>query len=254
MARAPDTVELAGLCLAPLTRRELEEHVFSALARGQGGWVVTVNVDHLRLLRAEPALKEVFEAATLRVADGTPLLWAARLQGVALPDRVAGSDLVGLLAARAAREGRSLYLLGGEPGVAEQAAGKLRERHPGLAIAGTCSPRLSAHPSESELAPLREALAAAHPDLVYVALGSPKELHAIRGLRPALPAAWWFGVGISLSFLAGHVRRAPAWMQEAGLEWLHRLAQEPRRLARRYLIDDLPVAVRVLLGAWRRRG
>jgi N-acetylglucosaminyldiphosphoundecaprenol N-acetyl-beta-D-mannosaminyltransferase len=247
------TIDLDGLCLARLGRAELVDQVFAMLARGRGGWVITANVDHLRLLRAVPELRAVFETATLRVADGAPLLWAARLQGTPLPERVAGSDLVGLLAARAAREGRSLYLLGGDRGAAEAAAARLCAQHRGLTIAGYSAPRVSTEPGEAELAPLREALRAARPDLVYVALGSPKELHVIRALRPALPGAWWLGVGISLSFLAGHVRRAPHWMQRSGLEWLHRLVQEPRRLARRYLIDDLPFALRLLAGAWHAR-
>ena len=93
-------------------------------------------------------------------------------------------------------------------------------------------------------------LARAKPDLVYVALGAPKQEHVIARLRSHLPAAWWIGVGISLSFAGGLRRRAPVWMQRVGLEWLHRVFQEPRRLARRYFADDLPFALRLLVRSW----
>jgi N-acetylglucosaminyldiphosphoundecaprenol N-acetyl-beta-D-mannosaminyltransferase len=166
---------------------------------------------------------------------------------------VAGADLVWLLAERAAGEGRSLYLLGGNEGVAEEAARRLVERWPSLRIAGTASPRVSKDPSEAELGSILRDLKRADPDLVYVALGAPKEERLIAALRSELPRAWWIGVGVSLSFVAGDVRRAPPWMQRAGVEWLHRLLQEPRRLARRYLVHDLCFTLRLLVASWRRR-
>jgi len=96
---------------------------------------------------------------------------------------------------------------------------------------------------------IRNKLLASQPDMVFVALGSPKQEYLIQTLRPLLPQAWWIGVGISFSFVCGHIRRAPGWMQRCGLEWLHRLAQEPGRLARRYLVQDMPFAVRLLVHA-----
>ena len=246
-------VDLVGVPIARLSRDEVADHIFSALSQGLGGWVVTVNVDHLQRYASDPATRRLIAGADLIVADGTPLLWAARLQGTPLPDRVAGSDLVWLLAGRAAREGRSLYLMGGQPQAAEGAAGRFCERWPGLQIAGISSPRVSADPTQGEIASLRAVLAEARPDLVYVALGAPKQERVIAALRPYFPRTWWLGAGISLSFVSGQIARAPVWMQRAGVEWLHRLAQEPRRLVRRYLLDDLPFAFRLLAHAWRTR-
>lgn len=246
-ASISETIDLHGTALHRLTRGEVVERVFGALAQQRGGWIVTVNVDHLRRYGRDPELARTCAEADLRVADGVPLLWAARLRATPLPDRVAGSDLVWLLAERAAREGRSLYLLGGEPGAAEAAARRLRERWPALRIAGWSSPRLSPRPAPEELAALRTSLVAAAPDLVYVALGAPKQEYVIHALRADLPRAWFMGVGISLSFIGGDVARAPAWMQRSGLEWLHRLSQEPGRLARRYLVDDLPFALGLMV-------
>jgi N-acetylglucosaminyldiphosphoundecaprenol N-acetyl-beta-D-mannosaminyltransferase len=242
-----------GLRFARLARGAVVDHVFGALEHGRGGWIATLNLDYVRRCVAEPDTAKRLSEADLVVADGIPLLWAARLKGTPLPDRVAGSDLVWLLAERAAQEGRSLYLLGGSPGVAKLARERLESRWPGLQIAGVSSPRISLAPTPEELASVQSALESARPDLVYVALGAPKEERLISSLRASLTGLWWIGVGVSLSFMSGEIRRAPGWMQTAGLEWLHRLAQEPRRLARRYLLDDLPFAVRLLATSWRAR-
>jgi N-acetylglucosaminyldiphosphoundecaprenol N-acetyl-beta-D-mannosaminyltransferase len=247
------TVDLAGLRAAKMTRDQLVDHLFAALAQGAGGWVITSNVDYLRRYVEDSAVRRLYAGASLVVADGVPLLWAARLQGTPLPDRVAGADLVWLLAERAAREGRSLYLLGANEGVGEEAARRLVDRWPSLRIAGTACPRISNDPTEAELAAILGSLKRAEPDLVYVAFGVPKEERVIAALRSELPRAWWIGVGAGLSFATGDIRRAPQWMQSAGVEWVHRLVQEPHRLIRRYLVEDVPFTLRLLAGAWRNR-
>jgi len=239
-------VRLAGVPFAALRRLEVVDRVFEALGAKSGGWIITANTDLLLQCIRDAELRVLYEKAAICVADGHPLLWAARLQGTPLPDRVAGSDLVWLLAERAAQEGRSLYLLGGETGVGPKAARRLVEHTPALRIAGTSSPWISTIPTEEEIASVVSDLRAARPDLVYVALGSPKTERLAAELRDQLPDIWLIGVGISLSFIAGTVRRAPRWMQRLGLEWFHRLVQEPRRLAPRYVFHDLPFGIRLL--------
>jgi N-acetylglucosaminyldiphosphoundecaprenol N-acetyl-beta-D-mannosaminyltransferase len=246
-------IDLLGMPIAKLATSELIDHVFRELAEGRGGWILTANLDKLQRFATDASTAALYSGADLIVADGIPLMWASRLQGTPLPDRVAGSDLVWSIAERLAQSGRTLYLLGGGPGAAEGAARRFRERWPSLRICGIASPRISPEPSEAELAPLRESLRETMPDLVYVALGAPKEERLIAALRDFLPSTWWIGVGISLSFVSGEVTRAPAWMQKTGIEWLHRMLQEPRRLARRYLIDNLPFLLRLLTRAWRAR-
>jgi exopolysaccharide biosynthesis WecB/TagA/CpsF family protein len=176
-----------------------------------------------------------------------PLVWASRLQGTPLPQRVAGSDLISSLSAAAASQGRSVFLRGGDPGTAERASTILRDRYPQLRVAGTFCPPLGFEKDEAELARVAEALKKAQPDIVYVALGSPKQERLIDRLRRVLPRAWWLGVGVSFSFLCGEVRRAPLWMRKWGLEWVHRLLQEPRRLFRRYIVVGLPYATFMLM-------
>jgi N-acetylglucosaminyldiphosphoundecaprenol N-acetyl-beta-D-mannosaminyltransferase len=234
---------LYGMTLARLDTQGVLDHLFGALARGRGGWLVTANLDFLRRHVQEPEMRALYDEADLRVADGMPLLWAARLQGDSLPGRVAGSSLVVPLAERAAHEGRSLYLLGGAGDASARAAELLRGRWPTLSIVGHSSPQLADPPTPEQIEPLAAELGRLRPDIVLVGLGSPKQERLIQALRPRLPASWMMGVGISFSFLAGDVRRAPVWMQRTGLEWIHRLAQEPRRLARRYLIEDLPFSL-----------
>jgi N-acetylglucosaminyldiphosphoundecaprenol N-acetyl-beta-D-mannosaminyltransferase len=150
--------------------------------------------------------------------------------------------LIYRFADRAAHESRSLYLLGGDPGAGAAAASELQRRAPGLRIAGHSAPRFSVVPTQPELESTLAELTRTQPDLLLVGLGSPKQERLIHALRPRFPKMWMVGVGISFSFVAGHVTRAPSWMRESGLEWIHRFAQEPRRLARRYLLEDLPFA------------
>ncbi|MEU7532176.1 WecB/TagA/CpsF family glycosyltransferase [Saccharothrix sp. NPDC042600] len=187
------------------------------------------------------------------VADGMPVVWAGRLAGVSVPERVTGASLVFTLAEAAAGAGRSVYLLGGNPGVPEKAARVLGERFAGLKVVGTDSPPFG-FDVDAELAAAAVAkVVAAQPDLVLVGLGFPKQERVIRMLRAELPRAWYLGCGAGIPMAAGEFKRASGVVQKVGAEWLHRLALEPRRLAKRYLRDDLPFAFRLLAGAVKTR-
>lgn len=251
--RPPAPCTLAGLELAALTSAGLVDHIFEALAGGRGGWVVTANLDFARRSARDPRMRALYAAADLRVADGMPLVWASRLHGSAVPERIAGASLIWTLAERAAKTRRSLFLLGGDPGVAERAAVVLRERHPALEVAGVWDGRVGSPPSATELDEITQRLQRRVPDLLFVGLGSPKQEELIAALRARFPATWMLGLGASFDFVAGTLVRAPRWVQRAGLEWVHRLAQDPKRLARRYLVDDLPFAFSLFAEAWRAR-
>src|SRR3954447_20431472 len=246
-------VELVGMPLDPVTEAEAIGHITESLAAGRGGWVITPNLDQLRKFGRTPDVKELFDAADLVVADGMPLKWGSRLAGTPLPARVAGSDLVWSLTAEAAIHDRSVFLIGGSPGAGKRAAAVMRANYPRLRIAGVEVPPYGFEDDPAKVDAIRSALDRAQPDIVYVALGFPRQERLIKELRAVLPNAWFIGVGISFSFLAGDVARAPDWLQRIGLEWVHRLAAEPRRLARRYLADDLPFAARLLAHTLRAR-
>ncbi|MFF4194389.1 WecB/TagA/CpsF family glycosyltransferase [Nonomuraea sp. NPDC001831] len=236
-----------------LTETEVAGLVTQGWRDGRGGSIVTANVDIVRAATRDPGLAALVAEAELVVADGMPVVWAARLAGLALPDRVTGASLVFTLSESAAREGRSVFLLGGEPGVARTAGEVLAGRFPGLRVAGSSSPPFGFEREPGGMEEVVAEVRAAAPDLVLVGLGFPKQERVMAALRPELPRAWYLGCGAGIPMAAGHFRRAPRAMQRAGGEWIFRLALEPRRLVRRYLRDDLPFALRLLAGtAWRR--
>lgn len=214
------------------------------LAIGYGGYVVTPNTDHLVKARRNPSLAAVYEEAFLSLADGVPLVWMAKLLGLPVCEKVSGSDLlVPLLRAAAAAEA-PVYFLGTTPEVARRAAEHAQAQIPGLRYVGSASPMVQV---EGDQQPVLDALDEARrcgARLIVVALGCPKQELIMARHAWRVPQATLVGLGASLDFLAGEVRRAPAWVSRSGLEWAFRLVQEPRRLWRRYLVDSfgaLPV-------------
>lgn len=249
----PGRVTLMGFALDAVTQAQALDHIAASIRAGVGGWVVTPNLDILRRIVREPATRALCEMATLRLADGMPLIWASRLRGTPLPERVPGSDLILTLSERAAREGLSVYLLGGDPGVGDAAAAKLRERFPAIRIVGVESPPFGFERDDAYMAAMAQRVVASRADIVFVAVGFPKQERVIERLRPLMPRAWFLGVGISFSFVTGHVQRAPRWVQRIGLEWLTRVIQEPRRLFKRYFVHGVPFAVYLLVASTLRR-
>jgi N-acetylglucosaminyldiphosphoundecaprenol N-acetyl-beta-D-mannosaminyltransferase len=239
-------VALQGVEFDCVVESDVVGHVLAELDQGRGGRIVTPNVDILRRTTRDAEARRHVGSATVVVADGTPLIWASRLAGQPLPARVPGSDLIWNLSAALGRTGGSVYLLGGEPGTAKIAAAVLADRFPALVVSGYDSPPLGFDADPAALDVVCRRATEANPDLVFVGLGFPKQERLIERLRATLPAAWFMGCGAAIGFVAGVRRRAPDWMQRAGLEWLHRLISEPRRLMRRYLLDDLPFALRLL--------
>jgi N-acetylglucosaminyldiphosphoundecaprenol N-acetyl-beta-D-mannosaminyltransferase len=240
--RSSGRTRLAGLDFDGLTEAETVRHIVGASLDDEGGWVVTPNVDICRQARRDPSLRQLIGTASLVVPDGTPLVWAARLSGHPLPERVAGGSLIFSLSEAAARQGLSIYLLGGAPGVPQRAGEELSQRYPGLRVAGADSPPLGFDTDPRAVEGVRDRVAAAAPDIVYVGLGFPKQERLITTLAPACPRAWF----AAIPYAAKALPRPPAWMRRAGLAWLFRLCHEPRRLFRRYLVHDLPFAVRLL--------
>ncbi len=239
----PTKIQVGDLWFDALTQQQVVDGVRAAWATGQGGSIIPVNIDVAVAATRDPALAELIARGSLVVADGMPLVWAARAKGDVLPERVAGSSLISPLCAAAAADGRSVYLFGGADGVPKRAAEALAARCPDLRVAGTQSPAFGFDDTEEGARRAIAAVAGAAPDLVFVGLGFPRQERLIEQLRQELPSAWFLACGGGIAMAAGVVRRAPPLMQRLGFEWLHRLALEPRRLTRRYLRDDLPFAL-----------
>jgi N-acetylglucosaminyldiphosphoundecaprenol N-acetyl-beta-D-mannosaminyltransferase len=246
-------VRVGELTVCSIRQDECVDFVIRELDASRGGWIITANIDHLMRYRRSPEFREMYGSASMIVADGMPLVWASRLQGTPLPERVAGSDLIHSLSRAAALHGKSVFLLGGNPGSAEKAAVELEGAASGLQVSGIACPPMGFENDADALRDISNQLKSSKADIVFVALGSPKQEWFINKMRDALPNAWWIGVGISFSFVSGEVVRAPRWLQRLGLEWLHRLCQEPGRLWSRYLIHGPPCAIRLLTQSlWRR--
>ncbi len=203
-----------------------------------GGYVCTPNVDHVVQARRNPAFREAVEGASLRVPDGMWIVYASRIAGDPLTETVTGRLLLPAVAQRSAAVGLTIALYGAGPGVVPAAAERLTHDYPGLTVAAAITPPAALEIGSSADLEDVEKLVAARPSIVFVCLGAPKQEIWMHRHAAALDGAVLVGVGAALDILVGRFREAPRWMTRYGLEWAFRLAQEPRRLARRYLIDD----------------
>ncbi|MBW8863800.1 MAG: WecB/TagA/CpsF family glycosyltransferase [Verrucomicrobia bacterium] len=228
----------------PATVARIEKMIAARTPR----YIVTANVDFLVQSQRDAELHRALLDAHLVVCDGTPLVWASRLLGNPLPERVAGSDLVPELISVAAKKGYRLFFLGATPGANEQAIANVRKQFPNLDISGYSPPfrPLSAVDNEEIIARIR----AARPDILCVAFGCPKAEKWMVANLNSLGVPVTIGVGGTIDFLAGRLKRAPLWMQRAGIEWLFRLWQEPRRLFRRYVADLWHFGCAMLAQLW----
>ena len=241
-------VSLHGVRLDLVSLRGAAQRLETFLTSRTCRQVVTVNLDFLTMAERNSKFREIINQADLAVADGMPLVWASRLTPAPLAERVAGVELVHESCKLAVESGRSVFLLGGAPGVAERAARTLRARYPGIEVAGTYSPPIGPLTPQEDREILDQ-IERAQPGFLFVALGAPRQDVWIRAHRHRLAASVAIGVGCTLDLLAGKVTRAPRWMQRSGLEWAYRLGQEPQRLWRRYLVNDMPTFGRLVWSA-----
>lgn len=228
----PDRVEVLGAWVDALTLEEAAGRVAQYVSEGGPRRVLTLNPEMLYRAQRDRRLMEVIRRADLVTADGVGIVWAAALAGRPVPERVTGIDLLLRLAGRAAAAGWRVYLLGGKPGVAERAAAQLCRLFPGLAVAGT---RHGYFP-ESESAAAAQAVRRARADILFVGMGAPRQEFWLEEYLAESGAAVGMGVGGSFDVLAGTARRAPAWVQDLGVEWLYRLVREPSRWRRQAVL------------------
>jgi N-acetylglucosaminyldiphosphoundecaprenol N-acetyl-beta-D-mannosaminyltransferase len=234
-------IRLGSIFADYVTQKAAVDMIIDRARLRKGGYVVTPNVDHVVIAENDDRLRAAYAGAMLSLVDGMPLIWASKLLGARLPEKISGSDLVKPLLRAASEAGLRVYLLGAAPGVGQKAAQRLVGEIPGLAIAGVDSPPIGFDQDAGKERATIEKMLAAKPDIALVALGCPKqELLMSRwcdmGICPVM-----IGIGASLDFIAGTVKRAPKWMSSIGLEWVFRIIQDPNRLAKRYLIQDMRI-------------
>lgn len=233
---APRAIVLFGIPFHDVSMAGALAQIGRLIAAKRPAYIVTANLDFAAQSGADVELQRILVEAELVVCDGTPLVWASKLAGKPLQERIAGSDLVPRLAAEGERKGYKIFLLGGEPEVLERAARNLQARHPGLPPVQFFSPPFAAL-HELDNAAILERLEAAKPDILLVAFGCPKQEKWIFMHYRRLGIPCCIGVGATIDFLAGNVSRAPAIVGKLGLEWVYRMLQEPKRLAGRYWND-----------------
>jgi N-acetylglucosaminyldiphosphoundecaprenol N-acetyl-beta-D-mannosaminyltransferase len=222
------SIDILGVRISDVTLPETLQHLETMATSGKPHHVMTVNPEFVMMARESPEFRTVLQRATLAIPDGIGIIWAARILGTPLRERVAGVDTVVQFARIAARNGLRIFLLGAAPGVAERVAERLEKENPGLKIAGTFAG--SPHPSEED--DICRRILSAQPHMLLVAYGPPRQDLWIARTMDRLRVPVAIGVGGTFDFIAGVIPRAPSWMQKTGLEWLFRLIQEPRRWKR----------------------
>lgn len=224
-----------------LTMEETLDAIDDLIQQDKNAYVVTPNVDHIVQLEAGGELCEVYKKADLILADGKPLLWIAKWYGTPIKEKISGSDLFPLLCEMAAKKGYTMFFLGAAEGIAAKAADNLMKRYPGLDVVGTYSPPYGFEKDKNEMQKITTMIKDRHPHILIVGLGCPKQENFILHNKDKLSIPISLGLGASFDFEAGNIKRAPRWMSDHGLEWLFRITQDPKRLVKRYLVDDVKI-------------
>lgn len=221
-----------------LTMAEALDAIDGLIQASENAYVVTPNIDHLVQLERGGELNEVYKHADLILTDGQPLIWISKWYHTPIKEKISGSDLFPLLCALAADKGYTMYFLGAAEGIAASAAEKLMKRFPGLQVVGTYSPPFGFEKDEAEVELVIKQIKDVAPHILIVGLGCPKQELFIYHHKDELGVPLSIGLGASLDFEAGNIKRAPKWMSDHGLEWLFRITQDPKRMAIRYFVDD----------------
>jgi N-acetylglucosaminyldiphosphoundecaprenol N-acetyl-beta-D-mannosaminyltransferase len=228
-------VDILGVRISAINPEQAVAEIEGWIGRRERHYVNVCNVHTIMECQQDPRLTRVVNNSGLSTPDGMPLVWLSRLHGFRNAARVYGPDLMLALCERSETNGHRHFFYGGAPGIAERLADQLQRRFPRLQIAGIHAPPFRKVGAIEER-PVLDAIDAARPDIVWVGLGTPKQDHWVADHRPLLEAPVIIAIGAAFDFHAGVLRQAPRWMQRSGLEWSFRLAQEPRRLAYRYLV------------------
>ncbi|HAT4212234.1 WecB/TagA/CpsF family glycosyltransferase [Clostridium perfringens] len=224
-----------------LTMNEAIDRAEELIIKKRPSYVVTPNVDHIVKLENDKEFQEVYKNADLILTDGMPLIWISKIKGNPIKEKISGSDFFPKLCERAAEKGYSIFLLGAAEGIATKAAKNLKEKYEGLNIVGTYSPSYGFEKKDDEIKMIIEIINKVKPDILAVGLGAPKQEKFLYKYKNDLNVPISLAIGASIDFEAGNINRAPKWMQNCGLEWFYRLCKEPKRMFKRYIVDDLRI-------------
>lgn len=211
------------------------------IKQDKDGYVVTPNVDHIVKLEYDTELQKVYADADIILTDGKPMVWISKLYGTPIKEKVSGSDLFPRLCGLAAEKGYKVFLLGAAEGVAVKAAKNLCDKYPGLQIAGTYSPPFGFEKDSDEIEKIIQLVTDAAPHILIVGLGCPKQEFFIYRYRDRLHVPVSLGLGASIDFEAKVLKRAPKILADHGFEWLYRVVQDPKRMIKRYFVDDVKI-------------
>ncbi|ETJ20632.1 EpsP [human gut metagenome] len=224
-----------------LTMNEALDKIDKFIINRKPSYVVTPNVDHIVKLDNDEEFKAVYKDADLILTDGMPLIWISKFKGTPIKEKVSGSDLFPKICELSAQKGYRIFLLGAAEGVAAKAAERLQNKYVDLKIVGTYSPKYGFEKDEREIEKIINIIKLSKPDILAVGLGAPKQEKFIYEFKDKLNVPVSLAIGASIDFEAGNIERAPIWMQKCGLEWFYRLCKEPKRMYKRYLVDDIKI-------------
>ena len=234
----PERVNVLGVGVSVIDQASARDFLFGAVQEGRRGYVTVTGVHGVSEAQGDETLRAIFNRALLVTPDGMPMVWMGKMQGHPTIKRVYGPDLMLNLCKHSVSAGFTHFLYGGVPGIAEELRQNLVTRFPGLRIVGTYTPPFR-RLNDSELSDLQQMVRGTRPDFFWVGLSTPKQERFMAQHLSVLPEAKILvGVGAAFDLLTGRVRQAPGLLQRAGLEWLFRLTQEPKRLWKRYLVNN----------------
>ncbi len=240
LALPEDKLRFINVTIDNITFQDALDRICT-LAKKGNTFVVTPNVDHIIKVEKDSLFRKIYEKADLVLTDGTPLLWIAESMGKSIREKITGADMFPAVCERAAKEGLSVFLLGAAEGVAEKAVENLKEKYEGIRVAGTYSPKMHFEKDEKEVERILSIINKNKPDILVLALGSPKQEKFIYQYRDKMEFGVALCFGAAVDFAAGTVKRAPLWIRKIGMEWFYRFLCEPGRLFRRYFVDDMQI-------------
>ncbi|MGN0317895.1 MAG: WecB/TagA/CpsF family glycosyltransferase [Lachnospira sp.] len=220
---------------------EAIEVIEKMIASDDKSYVVAINVDVVIKMEEDSYLNKITNQADMVLVDGKPLIWISRYYKRPIKAKISGSDLVPALCEVAAKKGYTIFIIGGKDGIAEKARKNLKKKHPGINIVGTYAPPFGFEKDEKELETINEMISKVHPDLLIACFGCPKQEKWIYENYRKYDAKVSICAGATVDFLAGNVKRSPRWMSNHGLEWFYRFLQEPKRMFKRYFVDDVKI-------------